>query len=289
MTVPFATTFWAPIVSTTGRSRSPRDSRSIRARGRAASCRVFTTTHASWREPTRSWSVTCAPAGYITAASEWMLDNFHLLTSQIGDVRRNLPQTYYRQLPALATREHVGRARIYAMAIELVRHSDSRIDQPRLQAFLNTYQRVAPLTIGELWAWPSMLTLALVENLRRLADEILRARTRARSGGRPSSIVWTRRSPWSGLPAWTSPPWCKCSCARASTARTVPRAAARASSGSRRAPDDAQKRRFGCEHQRQGMAQVSVANAITTLRLCSEIDWRELRRERQSGRAGAAP
>ena len=29
------------------------------------------------------------------------------------------------------------------------------------------------------------------------------------------------------------------------------------------------------EHQRQGVTQVSVANAITSLRLCSEIDWRE--------------
>jgi cyclic beta-1,2-glucan synthetase len=42
--------------------------------------------------------------------------------------------------------------------------------------FLNSYQRIAPLTIGELWAWPSMLTLALVENLRRLADAILESR-----------------------------------------------------------------------------------------------------------------
>ena len=59
------------------------------------------------------------------------------------------------------------------MAIELVRHSDGRFERQQLGLFLNTYQRIAPLTIGELWAWPSMLTLALVENLRRLADEIL--------------------------------------------------------------------------------------------------------------------
>jgi len=42
--------------------------------------------------------------------------------------------------------------------------------------FVGSFQRAAPLTLGELWAWPSMLTLALVENLRRLADEIQRAR-----------------------------------------------------------------------------------------------------------------
>src|SRR5258707_5964794 len=62
------------------------------------------------------------------------------------------------------------------MAVELVRHSDSRIDRQQLAVFVNSYQRVAPLTIGELWAWPSMLKLALLENLRRLAAETLESR-----------------------------------------------------------------------------------------------------------------
>ncbi len=113
---------------------------------------------------------------FLTAASEWLLDNFHLVSSQIADAHRNLPRNYYRELPPLAAPEHLGRARIHGIAIELVRHSDGQFERKQLEAFLNSYQRVAPLTIGELWAWPSMLTLALVENLRRLADEILRAR-----------------------------------------------------------------------------------------------------------------
>ena len=113
---------------------------------------------------------------FVSSASEWLLDNFHLVTSEIRDIRQNLPRTYYRELPMLASRDHVGRARIYAIAIELVRHSDSRLDRQQLTHFLNSYQRVAPLTIGELWAWPSMLKLALIENLRRLAEETLAAR-----------------------------------------------------------------------------------------------------------------
>src|SRR6266849_7170786 len=62
------------------------------------------------------------------------------------------------------------------MAVELLRHSDSRIDLQQLTVFVNSYQRVAPLTIGELWAWPSMLKLALIENLRRLAAATLASR-----------------------------------------------------------------------------------------------------------------
>src|SRR5713101_5052063 len=113
---------------------------------------------------------------FVTAAAEWLLDNFHLVTSEIRDIRQHLPGTYYRQLPTLASRDQAGHTRIYAMAVELLRHSDSRIDRQQLAVFVNSYQRVAPLTIGELWAWPSMLKLALIENLRRLAAVTLESR-----------------------------------------------------------------------------------------------------------------
>ena len=116
---------------------------------------------------------------FVTPATEWFLDNFHLISSEIIEVREHLPRNYYDELPPLAGR-HAGEARIYAIAVELLRHSDSRLELAQLQRFLNSYQRVAPLTIGELWAWPSMLRLALIENLRRLADEILDSRSARR-------------------------------------------------------------------------------------------------------------
>ncbi|MGB8931415.1 MAG: hypothetical protein WCC48_09250, partial [Anaeromyxobacteraceae bacterium] len=118
---------------------------------------------------------------FVTAAAEWLLDNFHLVASEIRDVRQNLPRGYYRELPKLAAREQAGNARVYALAVELIRHSDSRLDRAQLVRWLDAFQTVAPLTIGELWAWPSMLTLALVENLRRLADETLAARAARRA------------------------------------------------------------------------------------------------------------
>ena len=118
---------------------------------------------------------------FVTPAAEWLLDNFHLVASEIADVRRNLPRDYYRELPKLAAREQAGNARVYALAVELIRHSDSRLDAAQLARWLDTFQTVAPLTLGELWAWPSMLKLALVENLRRLADETLAARAARRA------------------------------------------------------------------------------------------------------------
>jgi cyclic beta-1,2-glucan synthetase len=210
---------------------------------------------------------------FITAASEWLLDNFHLVTSQIAEVRRNLPQQYYRQLPPLASREHLGRARVYAMAIELVRHSDGRFERRQLEGFLNSYQRIAPLTIGELWAWPSMLTLALVENLRRLADEILLSRQ-----ARTIADDYLQHAETDRPLAWPDgihvASIVQLLLRTREYGRQVPvlRQAVEAHLEARQmTAEDAVRG----EHQRQGVLQMSVANAITSLRLCSEIDWRE--------------
>ena len=54
--------------------------------------------------------------------------------------------------------------------------TDSRLDTNTLRRFIAAYQKVAPLSIGELWAVAITLRLALVENLRRLAVAILQAR-----------------------------------------------------------------------------------------------------------------
>ena len=50
---------------------------------------------------------------FVTPAAEWLLDNFHLVASEIRGVRQNLPRGYYRELPKLAPRELAGtRARL---------------------------------------------------------------------------------------------------------------------------------------------------------------------------------
>src|SRR5258706_15731581 len=56
---------------------------------------------------------------FVTAAAEWLLDNFHLVTSEIGDIRQHLPRTYYRQLPTLASRDRAADTRMSAMAVAL--------------------------------------------------------------------------------------------------------------------------------------------------------------------------
>ena len=213
---------------------------------------------------------------FVTSAAEWLLDNFHLVTSEIRDVRQHLPRTYYSQLPTLASREHAGYTRIYAMAVELIRHSDSRLDRQQLIVFINSYQRVAPLTIGELWAWPSMLKLALIENLRRLAAETLESRN-----ARRDADDYVSRVERDGVEiARSLPP----TFSIASVVQLLHRvreyglglSSIRTAVEERLASQDTTaEAAIRGEHQRQAADQVSVANAITSLRLFSSLDWRQ--------------
>lgn len=81
---------------------------------------------------------------FVTAAAEWVLDNFPLIESQIQSVRQDLPRDYYRELPKLAAREMAGQARVYALAVEVIRQSDSRLDRQQLTRFIDSFQTVAP-------------------------------------------------------------------------------------------------------------------------------------------------
>ncbi|MEY2668515.1 MAG: hypothetical protein RJA59_1153, partial [Pseudomonadota bacterium] len=165
-------------------------------------------------------------------------------------------------------------ARVYALAVELIRHSDSRLDRQQLARFLDGFQTVAPLTIGELWAWPSMLKLALIENLRRLSAETMEARAARRAAdGYVERIDAAGAGPVPPLP-------------RTLHAAQVVQLLHRVREygprlASLRRDLDAHVARGGHsaeeairgEHQREAATQVSVANAITSLRLCAEIDW----------------
>ena len=104
----------------------------------------------------------------VTPAAEWLLDNFYLIEEQIRTARRHFPQSYSRELPRLANGPAAGYPRVYGIALDLISHVDGRVDAVSLNGFIASYQTVTPLKLGELWAVPIMLRLALIENLRRV-------------------------------------------------------------------------------------------------------------------------
>jgi len=128
------------------------------------------------------------PGQRIVPAEAWLLDNFYLIEQQIGLARRHLPRGYSRQLPRLAEGLSAGFPRIYDLALELISHMDGRVDSDNATQFIAAYQTVEPLKLGELWAFPIMLQLALLENLRRVGVRIARRREE-----RDAAITWADR------------------------------------------------------------------------------------------------
>ncbi len=104
-----------------------------------------------------------------TPAADWILDNEYILEGNSRDVLLNLPGSFYQQLPMLATPPYRGLPCTYGLAKDLVLHTELRLERENILAFVEAYQSVRALTIGEIWAMPQMLRIALMESIQNLA------------------------------------------------------------------------------------------------------------------------
>ncbi len=109
-----------------------------------------------------------ADGGEPDPSGEWLLDNYHLIQDHMQEAREALPRRFYHELPELADGVLRGYPRVYELAIALISHSEGRVDLDNVDLFVEAYQEVTPLVIGELWALPAMLRLGLIENVRRM-------------------------------------------------------------------------------------------------------------------------
>ena len=222
----------------------------------------------------------------ITPAGEWLLDNFYLLEDQIRLAKKHLPKVYSEGLPQLLTGPSAGLPRVYDIALEIISHSDGRIDMEGLNNFLQAYQTVAYFQLGELWAVPIMLRLALIENLRRVSARIAIDRI-----NRNLANYWAKRmidtaesEPKSLIlviadMARSNPPL-----ERAFVAELTrqlrgkgPTLAQPLNWVEERLIESGQTsdELVQTENQKQAADQVSVSNSIGSLRLLGSLDWRE--------------
>lgn len=215
-------------------------------------------------------------------AAEWLIDNFQVIEEQVREVKKNLPRGFYLELPKLSDGELAGYPRIYAIARAFVEHTDSQLQVESLERFIRAYQRVAPLSIGELWALATSLRLVLVENIRRLADQVvLRFRARAEAdaladellapeGPSPARLgAYLRRMDDEALPGALLVQLISRMRDRdpADTPGLVKLRERLARHG--RTADEA----VTIEHQSQATAHVTISNVITSMRLTSAIEW----------------
>ncbi|WP_426990865.1 GH36-type glycosyl hydrolase domain-containing protein [Cupriavidus sp. 30B13] len=220
----------------------------------------------------------------VEPAAEWLLDNYHLVEAQIREIRDDLPPGYYRQLPKLSAGPFAGYPRIFGLAWAFVAHTDSHIDPDMLRRFIAAYQRVQPLTIGELWAVAITLRIVLVENLRRLAEQITTGRAARADADELSKRLLVSGCAGSALDidiaSRSASPLSELFAAqlakrlRDQDPRTTPTLGwlERRLSLQGVSIDDVVRH----AQQRQGAANVTVRNVITSMRLISDIDWAEL-------------
>ncbi len=107
--------------------------------------------------------------GTLSGVAEWVLDNYYVIQKAIRQIGENMPRGYYRRLPKLVGTDDrsplSGYPRVYAVAREIIRIAEGQVDVDRVRRFIRAYQEVRPLTMGEIWALPTMLRLSLVELL----------------------------------------------------------------------------------------------------------------------------
>ncbi|HEU4431890.1 MAG TPA: glucoamylase family protein [Pyrinomonadaceae bacterium] len=222
----------------------------------------------------------------ISPAAEWLVDNYHIVEEQLREIREDLPRSYYHELPKLASGELAGYPRIYAVALALIAHTDSRLDTNTLRRFIIAYQHKAPLSIGELWAVAITLRLALVENLRRLALTITRAREEREEADKladrllelaslqPASVITTVNERL-GKPEDLPQTFLVQLVQRLREQHPAVMPVMDLIEKSLETNNSTIEQLIHGEHQRQAAAQVTVGNIITSMRLLSTLDWND--------------
>ena len=216
---------------------------------------------------------------YVAPAAEWLLDNFHLIEAQLQQIRVGVPRSYYQRLPKLLTAPLAGLPRVYGIAWAYVAHTDSVLDAELFTAFLDAYQQVDPLRLGELWALPTTLRVVLLENLRRVAESVAAAKVAREVAHAAWDAAATLTAPeldalyrtlqghglqdsyltqlWLRLPVERSEGgpalvrWTEAHCPNG------PGLIAEAQSG-------------------EAAANLTIGNIVTTLRMIGQLDWAEL-------------
>ncbi len=222
----------------------------------------------------------------IAPAGEWLLDNFYLIDEQIRTARRHLPKGYSRELPRLRNGPSAGLPRAYDIALEIIAHGDGRVDPENLSRFVAAYQSVTPLKLGELWAIPIMLRLALIENLRRVAARIAGSRTghNLADGWADQMVAMAESNPKNLIlliadMARSQPPMSSAFVAEfARRLQGQSSALALPLTWIEQHLADASltiEQLVQVENQQQAADQVSISNSIGSLRFLGAMDWRE--------------
>jgi cyclic beta-1,2-glucan synthetase len=232
----------------------------------------------------------------IIPAAEWLLDNYYLLEEQFKEIQLTLDKKNYRKLPVLKTGNHVGFPRVYSIAADITEYLYGEITEENIIAFLEGYQEYSPLTSKELWAFPIMLRICLLERIKQVAiyiyetmqlrklgeqwaEKLLNCLAAVREENKPQEefrkIIQAHESEIGYLkPAYTERLLHRLREEGVDASPIIRWVDGKLAVYQTNADDIVNQ-----VHQEQASYQVSIGNAITSLRLVSSLKWEDIYEE----------
>ncbi|HBE79995.1 MAG TPA: glycosyl transferase family 36, partial [Firmicutes bacterium] len=126
--------------------------------------------------------------GNLPLTGEWLVENNYLIDEQAQFVKQNFPAAFYRRLPETKSAPFRGLPRIQGILTNFLEHTGGKCDTNLLVGFLKAYQEIQPLTMGELWAVPLLVRVAIIHQLRLIFEEISRV-----TMPRRQVILWVKQ------------------------------------------------------------------------------------------------
>lgn len=107
----------------------------------------------------------------IIHSCQWLLDNIYLIEKEYKMVKANLPLKYCADLP-LNTEKDLCVPRIYTLAQGFINTYEGIVKKDNARKYITTLKEEYDFTMGELWAFPLMLRVVLLEYISEITHEM---------------------------------------------------------------------------------------------------------------------
>jgi cyclic beta-1,2-glucan synthetase len=224
---------------------------------------------------------------FVPPAAEWLLDNFYVIEEEFNDIKQNMPKKGFARLPVLKTGYLKGYPRIFAIALEIVSHTDGIIDESTITGFIEAYQTQKVLSSEELWALAIMIRISLIEKLRQISAKMLETRKQWRKAEEMGELINHNENKAKEEVLWFINEYFKNGGKKYSSfiehlvkklkkqgdkALPIIRFIDEKLDDQGLKSDDV----VTFEHQIQASLQVSIGNSLTSLKFVQSVDWNDV-------------
>ena len=106
----------------------------------------------------------------VLSSGEWLLDNIYLIEKEYKSIKENMPHDYFYNLPYSDENSDNSIQRIYFYAKEFIKKYKGIVTEDKAISFIQSKDE--KFTMGELWAFPIMLRIAIILALADVTDRL---------------------------------------------------------------------------------------------------------------------